>query len=526
VRNLLRVAFVVVAALAGIDVPTHGQATSAGVLRVRLQLGPGSATTPRHVLLVSDNPASRVPWRLVIGTDGAGRVTLPPGNYTVESEEPLVFGGKALEWRQTLDVPGGVDTTLTLTLDNAEVGTPATTTADGAPKGFDPWDLLIRWQDSVVPLWTPTTTASGVVISADGLLATNQRVVGTATTVDLQVSADVRVAAHVLAADAARGVAILWANPAALTARVPVPTACGGPPTLPPGQPVVAIGARPGGQPAPTPGTVRGRVHAGVLVDFAYDVPSTGGPVFGTGDVLVGLTSPPAVEDEDAMLVTTDAICDVVAAARSKMAATAAPKAAPLPAEPAGRIPDDRLAALVKRRTGSLAPIQIATEDFEIAFLTPATAYAGLRGAMDFANWTGYVSTAPPVLFVRVTPKQAERFWTKVARGAAMTQGIALPAFKQYKPGFARLRATCDGTEIPPIHPLVIERPISETAAVREGLYAFAPDGFGPGCRTLTLEVFSEKAPDTRDAVTVDPRIREHLAKEFSEYRAALTADP
>ena len=298
--------------------------------------------------------------------------------------------------------------------------------------------------------------------------------------------------------------------------------ACSGAPTLAPGQAVVAIGARPGGQPAPTPGTVRGRVHTGVLVAFEYGVPSTGGPVFSTGDVLVGLTSPPAAEEDDAMLVTTDAICDVIATARPKMAATGAPVAAPLPEEPTARVTDDRLVDLVKRRTGSLAPVQTTTADFEIAFLTPVTAYAGLRGPMDFANWTGYVSSAPPVLLVRVTPRQAERFWTKVARGAAMTQGIALPAFKQYKPGFARLQATCDGKAIVPIHPLVIERPISETTAVREGLYAFAPDAFGPECRELRLEIFSEKAPDTPDAITVDPRVREQLTKDFAEYRAAL----
>jgi hypothetical protein len=530
VSNLLRVVGVVVAVLASTLTPTLGQAPApapaSGVLRVHLRLGPGGGlvAAPRHVLLVSDNPASRAPWRLVVGSDGAGRVTLPPGNYTVESEAPLVFGGKTLEWRQTLDVPAGVDTTLTLTLDNADVGTPpVTTTADGAPKGFDPWDVLIRWQDSVLPLWTPTALASGVVLSPDGLIATNQRVVGAATTVEVQVSPDERVAAHVLASDAARGVAILWADPATLTPRTPVPTVCASAPTLPPGQPVVAIGARPGGQPAPTPGKVRGRVHTGVLVEFDYGVPSTGGPVFSTGDLLVGLTSPPAADDEDALLVTTDAICEALAAARPKMATVGAPSRTPLPAEPAERITDARMDALVKRRTGSLAPTLTTTADFEVAFLTPVTAYAGMRGPMDFANWNGYVATAPPVLLIRVTPKQAERFWTKVARGAAMTQGIALPAFKQFKPGFARLRATCDGKDVIPIHPLVIERPISETAAVREGLYAFAPDALGPACREVRLEVFSEKTPDKSDAVTVEARVREQLAKDFAEYRAALT---
>ena len=44
----------------------------------------------------------------------------------------------------------------------------------------------------------------------------------------------------------------------------------------------------------------------------------------------------------------------------------------------------------------------------------------------DFSNWSEYVADIPPVLFVRVTPKMVESLWAKVARGAAMTQGMAL----------------------------------------------------------------------------------------------------
>ena len=86
---------------------------------------------PRHALLVSDNPASRAPWRVVTARDGTARVTLPPGNYTVESEEPLVFQGKAYEWRQIVDVVAGSDTTLALTAANAEVATASTDSTAG-----------------------------------------------------------------------------------------------------------------------------------------------------------------------------------------------------------------------------------------------------------------------------------------------------------------------------------------------------------------------------------------------------------
>ena len=101
-------------ALAGPDI-TATQAT--GVLRLSVTIGPDGAATPvpRHAILISDNPASRAPWRVVTARDGTARVTLPAGNYTVESERPLVFQGKAYEWRQVVDVTAGVDTALALT---------------------------------------------------------------------------------------------------------------------------------------------------------------------------------------------------------------------------------------------------------------------------------------------------------------------------------------------------------------------------------------------------------------------------
>ena len=42
-------------------------------------------------LLISDNPATGAPRRVVTSLEGTVDVRLRPGNYTVESDEPLVF---------------------------------------------------------------------------------------------------------------------------------------------------------------------------------------------------------------------------------------------------------------------------------------------------------------------------------------------------------------------------------------------------------------------------------------------------
>ena len=76
---------------------------------------------PRHALLISDNPTSAPPRRIVTTLDGTADVRLRPGNYTVESDEPLAFQGKAYQWRHTLDIAAGRDATLELTAANADV---------------------------------------------------------------------------------------------------------------------------------------------------------------------------------------------------------------------------------------------------------------------------------------------------------------------------------------------------------------------------------------------------------------------
>ena len=64
---------------------------------------------PRHALLISDNPASAAPRRIVTALDGTVDVRLRPGNYTVESDQPVVFQGKAYQWTQIVDIVAGRD---------------------------------------------------------------------------------------------------------------------------------------------------------------------------------------------------------------------------------------------------------------------------------------------------------------------------------------------------------------------------------------------------------------------------------
>ena len=499
---------------------------------------------PRHTLLISDNPTSAPPRAIVTGADGTADVRLRPGNYTVESDQPVVFEGHAFQWTQMVDIVAGGDLVLRLTSANAEVAPlpPATPASQAAAREPD-LAVLARWQDSVVALWTPTAHASGFVVGANGLIATNQRVIAGATSVEVQLTPTVKVAARVLVADAARDVAVLRIDPGIAGALPAVPLGCADPATVKrSGQELVAIGAPLRQQKGPAFGSVD-RVSAHTIgTDFVLPAGSAGGPVLTTDGALVGMTS---VDEEraderrqNARVVGVVDVCDVVGSAEKKVNDGVPPSGAHLPVEPPAPFPEDILRNVARQGARSLTPYQMSSSDFDITFITPQLTYRALssdsgntRGprppgidpsvlVTDFSNWSDYVGDIPPVLLVRVTPKLVEGFWTKVGRGAARTQGVAVPALTRPKSGFSRLRALCGDAEVTPIHPFRLEHRFSETDTIDEGLYVFDPGALGPSCGTVKLVLYSEKAPDRADTRIVDPKVIDRIWDDFAPYRA------
>ena len=497
------------------------------VLQIRAVLtdATGRATPlARHALILSDNPPTRETRRILTGFDGTANVRLRPGNYTVESDKPVVFQGKAYHWRQTLDIVAGRDSALELTLANAvedPLPAPGTTNAD-APPATDTSLLLRPWFDSVVEVWTPTAHASGFLVDASGLIATNQRVVGDATSVEVQISRSIKVAGTLVVADRQRDIALVRINPTVMASITPVPLGCprSSPTPLAREQEIFALAAPLRQEKGWTPGTVSRVTGQAIASDLTLATGGTGGPVFTASGDLVGLSTLPDERDEPrrgaTRIVRIDGACELVAAAATKVKDAPAPSATHLPVEPTEPAPIAAFKEAVKRRAGSLKPYQIAASDFDVAFITPLLNYAAQsQPSQNFSNWSDYVADIPPVLFVRVTPKMVESLWAKVARGAASTQGMNLPAFKQLKSGFHRMQALCGGAEVTPIHPFKLELRVSETDAVYEGLYAFDPAALGPACSTVTLVLYSEKEPAKADTRVIDPKMLQQIRRDF-----------
>jgi hypothetical protein len=535
-------------------IPTASQ-QAPSVLKIKVVLvdAAGNATpVPRHALLISENPISAAPRRTITALDGTADVRLRPGNYTVESDTPVNFNGKAYHWTQTLDVRAGRDTVLELTVANAEIEAASATIPDIpelAPES-DPAFLLPKWRDTVVGLWSPVAHGSGFVIDGTGLIATNQRLIGAATSVEVQLSPTIKVAGTVLYANAVRDVAILWIDPKVIgsIASLPLPCKDTEAVAVTTGQELFTIGVPLRQTKGMSSGSVTRLDTKGIEADFILAPASAGGPVFTAKGQLVGLTSVADSDDSrrtDARVVRIEDACAGLAAAEKKKTGTA-PSGTLLPVEPTRDFPIDALRSAAQNRKGSVSPYQLSTSTFDVAFITPVLTYTAqyqsqqprprttskdtrqpepepqlVRPLLDFSNWSDYVIDSPPVLMVRVTPRLVEGFWTMVARGAARTQGVAIPPIKRIRSGFSHMRAFCGDREVTPIHPFRLVQRISDDDAMFEGLYAFDPAALSPECGQVKVVVFSEKEPEKGETLVVAPGIVQQFWQDFEAYRAA-----
>ena len=522
------------------------------ILRVKVTIDDADGLprpVPRHALLVSENPSSAAPRRIVTAADGTAEIHLKPGNYTIESDEPLVFQGKSYEWTQTIDVAAGTKS-LELTPENAQIEAAAARPASGpdvTAAAGNASALFMNWQNSVVSIWSPTKLGAGFLIDPRGLIVTNQRLAGRAKTLEVQLSPTDKFQARVLASDPDRNVAILWIDAKAAAALHAMKLAdADAVKAVAEKDKLFAISVPVDDARSLASGIVSRVTAQQILSDVRLDDADMGTPLFNAAGEVVAITT---AEDEDpyrsrsgpARAVRIDQARSVIEAAEKKMAATEPPSAVPLPVEPKRPLDDDAMRDAAKRRTGSLAPYAIKGADFDVSLITPLLVYGArhqgeqingrasdrggrnpaemqtaMRAVEDFGNWTGYVREDHPVLMIRATPKLVESFWTTLARGAASTQGVSLPPVKRLKAGFASMRLACGTAEVTPIHPFKIEQRVGQNDAVYEGLYVFDPAAVGPQCGTVTLTLFSDKAPDKGDVRVIDPKILQQIWQDFA----------
>jgi S1-C subfamily serine protease len=519
-----------------------------GVLRIKVTLlNDAQVATPvqRHTLLVSDDPPSAPPRAIVTAADGTVVATLRPGSYVVESDRPVSSGGRAYVWTQFVEIVAGRDLALDLTADNAEIVPLETLSSPPDSAGASREDpLLSKHRESVVAVWSPTARASGFVVDARGLIATDGRAVGTSTVVEVQLAPTVKVPARVLPSERSRDVAIVRVDPSLVATRPALTPRCPPSPatSLDDRQAIASLAVPHEREKEVVHGEVTVLQGRRIETDLRVPFGGSGGPVFDEAGAIVGLTSASVEPDsrpDEAAVVPMVFICDALATALPMLAGTEPPAATRLPVDPTRRYPAAALEE-VGRGANAIIPV-ISSSDFDVAFVTPpmvsrARQRAGWTGGQtgrspeaearlgrltEFGAWSEYFSSQPAVLVVRATPKMVEGFWKRLGREAARTQGTVLPPFKDFKTSFRHMRATCGEVEVVPIHPFVLEHHVSEKNVVREGLYVFDADAFGPHCAAVTLSLYSDAQPERPDTLTPTRPVLDQIWNDFAPYRAA-----
>lgn len=526
-------------------------AQAPGTLRVVVTLLDGGARTPiaRHALLVSDDPPSSAPRRIVSRADGTVDVALPPGTYVIESDQPAIVAGVAYAWTARVQIAAGQTAELALTQETAEV-VPLPVALPVASPSNDPAGVHARWQDSVVAVWTKTTRASGVIADARGLVLTSQRAIGRVTSAEVQLTPSIKVAARVVVADVVRNVAVLRIDSAVAEGILPLAPECGSSAAAPAsplaeGQELVAIGVPLRGPKELSWGKVE--LQPRRVADLRMDVEEKGGPAFTQAGVFVGLTSAtdnPSDPLGDAAIVGAADICETLKSAAAKFTGVPAPGATRLPVEPQKAFAEAAVEEASKRRVSEAIPYRMSAADFDISFITPVLVRAAerrwqqagrrnlegtarlpgeaqerVRLLTEFGHWSDYFEPFPPLLLIRVTPKLEESFWTRVARGAAGAKGVALPPMPRLGSGFGRLRVFCGSDEVTPVHPFRLVHQLNEQTTTHEGLYLFDAAALGPHCATVRLMVASGKDPEKFDSQTIDPKLVQLFWDDFALYR-------
>ena len=534
------------------------QAPQTVSLKITVTITAGDGSThpvPRHALLISDEPVSTSPHRYVTKADGTIEAYLRPGDYIVESDTPFIFAGHAYQWAQPVTVRAAGDTVLALTTKNATIEAVKPGTADSpaiaeAAADLAEASLLADWQDSVVTIWTPRAVGRGFLVDARGLIATNQRLIGKDTAVEVQVSATKKVAGRVLASDANRNVAIVWVDPQAIAPAKPMTPGYvqAGSNPVNEHDKVYSIEGRSNQLKSLASGTVDRVTAQTVSSDVSLSRDDAGAPLFTANGSVVAITTGEVgdaamINEVSARSVRIDEARGALAEAEKRLQGAPPPVATPLPTEPATPFPEKALVSAAKTLAGKATAYLVSGTDFDVSFITPPVLYAAIhkpedrerfdyarddpqrqqpvfRPLDDFGTWDEYVSEAPPVLLVRVAPKFGEKLWTTLARGAAQTQGMAIPAIKKPKATFGGLRLTCGDTDIAPIHPLRIEHRVDDGTAIDEGLYVFAPSAISPQCGAVKITILSDKPSDKGDLRTIDAKIVQQIWDDFAPYRA------
>jgi len=505
---------------------------------------------------VSGNPDS--PQEAKTDFSGNAEFQAAPGKYRLSTSQGVDFAGHHYEWDVEIDVRGET-VSADLSNDNSRVSD--LPSAEPAHKVDDLTQMFQKCQKSVVTVWSEIGSGTGFIVDSSGLIMTNQHVIGPSELISVQFDAKRKVAAKVLAFDAERDVAVLYADLSAFPGAVAAPIAKkqAGREIAVEGERVFAIGSPLGLKKIITTAIVSKVEERAIISDVnIINHGNSGGPLFNSLGEVIGITTF-AVDGRGGAgltgIVRIDQASPTLERARKKMQDISMPSARLLPVEPSDPYPLDSFKDAVRSAKLDRKPYFLTVGGFDVELRTPVLDYeikeeAGLAAARekdkrtkqginsvqntfdpleDLRDWSEYVGAHKPILVVQAEPQMRETFLSGLGREltpaiVAYTGGER----KKFRSDFYRMKLLCGTKEVEPIQPGKAATVVNEhnsflnvDDATYVGIYSYPADAISPACGKVTLQIFSEKDPEKPESKELEEKSVNRVWNDFKPYLAA-----
>jgi len=509
-------------------------------------------------LTLSLEPETGPPIPLSTNFDGVATIDLSPGSYRVKSTRGLDFESKHFDWDVGIQVKAGQNQ-LELSSDNAKI-----TAAEKPTRVTDELSAQYkRLQNAVVTIWSEFGHGTGFIVDPSGLILTNQHVLGPSDYVAVQFDDVTKTAAAKLIADPEQDIAVIWADlsvfPNAVVA--PLPTGSASEPGAVEGERVFTIGSPLTQQKIVTTGIVSKVEPRAIISDVRIDHGNSGGPLFNSLGQVIGITT---FVDQGpkgggiAGIVRIEEAAKLLADARAKIPMVTRPPATLLPVEPPTPFPIDAIKETLLVEKFDAKHYGFGMGDFEVAVITPPYRYrmeregeiqaakqkekrtkknesaaeGTFRPLDDLRNWAEYIGEYKAVLMIRAMPKLRETTGSAFRRGligGLSNTGYGGPATMHFKTDFYKMRLQCGNKEVTPIQPGKVAHVVDvrnyfvkASDATYEGFYTYPPDAISPSCGQVTLEMYSEKNPESAVKKALDEKTIAKVWEDFAPYREAV----
>src|SRR5215475_7557613 len=471
------------------------------------------------------NSAPKSEQEIKTGLDGTAQIDLAPGHFTFSTAKPIDFGGKKYSWRYEADV-GGTAQEIDLTNDNAKVEELASDSKNANAGSGDLTTLFDKLKNSIFTVHAEGKDGSGFLVDPVGLVVTNNHVVQSSGYLALQFDKMRKVPAKLLAQNADKDVAVLWVNPKAFPeAQIAPIIPSDGKAHIEVGQRVFTIGNPFGREKVLTTGVISKVEKDAITSDITINPGNSGGPLFTLDGQAVGITT--AGLRTLASIVPIQEARPLLDQARKSMSSQTPPGTNLLPVEPVDKFPADALKPLLQQQKMDTKPYFFDAGEFQIGIFTPTMRYflkheEEMNAARKSAKRTsGDPSQAKP-------PDEA---LSEAQEYESTEMIVARPKFGgmlkvKFKNGFQKMRLLCGAKEIEPIDPGRAEFDLTDfrgrvVDTTFQGRYTFPPEAISPSCGGMTLEIFSEKDPNTPTRKTLDAETISRVWNDFEPYRKA-----